>query len=134
MQIEVKSADPRTVATAALVVGVLEESTRQPPWTVAINRALGGAVAERIAAGDLRGKLGEVAVVAGKSRALKAEKVVAVGLGKPALLLGLLAQVLEERGQRAGPLEGPARIVASRLSRLRSRRPCPSPPRSRWRG
>ncbi|HWN83210.1 MAG TPA: leucyl aminopeptidase [Candidatus Udaeobacter sp.] len=86
MQIEVKSADPRTVATAALVVGVLEESTRQPPWTVAINRALGGAVAERIAAGDLRGKLGEVAVVAGKSRALKAEKVVAVGLGKPALL------------------------------------------------
>ncbi len=35
-------------------------------------------------------------------------------LGQAALLLGLLAQVLEERGQRAGPLEGPARIVRMR--------------------
>jgi leucyl aminopeptidase len=86
MQIEVKSGDPRAVTTAALVVGVLEDSARQPPWTVAINRALGGSVAERLEAGDLRGKLGEVAVVAGRSRTLKAERVVAVGLGKPALL------------------------------------------------
>jgi hypothetical protein len=36
-------------------------------------------------------------------------------LGEPPLLLGALAQVLEERGQRAGPLEGPARIVRSRF-------------------
>ena len=86
MQIEVKSGDPRAVSTAALVVGVLEDSVRQPPWTVAINRALGGSVAERLEAGDLRGKLGEVAVVEGRSRTLKAERVVAVGLGKPALL------------------------------------------------
>ena len=86
MQIEVKSGDPRAVTTAALVVGVLEDSVRQPPWTVAINRALGGSVAERLEAGDLRGKLGEVAVVAGQTRTLKAERVVAVGLGKLALL------------------------------------------------
>lgn len=36
-------------------------------------------------------------------------------LGEPPLLLGALAQILEERGQRAGPLEGPARIVGSRF-------------------
>jgi hypothetical protein len=36
-------------------------------------------------------------------------------LGLPALLLGALDQVLEVRGQRAGPLEGPARIVRSRF-------------------
>jgi leucyl aminopeptidase len=86
MQIDVKSGDPLQTSTAALVVGVIEESERQPPWTVAVNRALDGALAERIAAGDMRGKLGEVAVVAGRSRRLKAERVVAVGLGKLQLL------------------------------------------------
>jgi leucyl aminopeptidase len=86
MQIEVKSGDPLAVRTAALVVGVLEESERQPPWTVAVNRALKGAVAERLTAGDLRGKLGEIAVVAGRGRGVEAERVVAVGLGKRALL------------------------------------------------
>ena len=37
------------------------------------------------------------------------------GLGEPPLLLGALAQIVEERGQRAGPLEGPARVVRSRF-------------------
>ena len=56
------------------------------------------------------------------------------GLGQPALPLGPLAQVLEERRQRAGPLERARRLAGVRLSPLRSRRSCPSPPRSRWRG
>jgi len=48
-------------------------------------------------------------------------------LGEPALLLGLLAQVLEERGQRAGPLERAPRIVRARHSAPRSRIPFMTP-------
>ena len=48
MQIEIVSGDPALVETAALVVGVFEESAGQPPWTVAVNRLLGGAVAARL--------------------------------------------------------------------------------------
>lgn len=83
MQIEIVSGEPAQIDTEALVVGVLEESEGQPPWTVAVNQSLGGAVAERLTAGDARGKLGEVTVVA-SGGALRAQRVILVGLGKPA--------------------------------------------------
>ncbi len=83
MQIEIVSGEPALIDTEALVVGVFEESEGQPPWTVSVNRLLGGEVAARLAAGDARGKLGEVTVVA-SGGALRAKRVIAVGLGKPA--------------------------------------------------
>jgi len=80
MQIQVVGGDPRGVATESLVVGVLEQSDRQPPWTVEVNRALGGAIADRLRAGDMRGKLGEVAAIPGGG-SIRARRVVLAGLG-----------------------------------------------------
>lgn len=83
MQVEFASGDPLAIDTEALVVGVLEQSDGQPPPTVEVNRALQGAIAERLRAGDFRGKLGEVAAIPG-GRGLKAKRVILAGMGKPA--------------------------------------------------
>ncbi len=82
MNIEIRSGEPGHVDTEALVLGVLEQSEGQPPWTVAVNGLLDGAIAARLKAGDVRGKLGEVTVIDGRGR-IRAERVVLVGLGKP---------------------------------------------------
>jgi leucyl aminopeptidase len=81
MKIELVCEDPREVETEALVTGVLEGSEGQPPWTVALNAALDGAIADRLRAGDMRGKLGEIAAIAGGG-ATRAKRVILVGLGK----------------------------------------------------
>ncbi len=81
MHIEAVSGEPAHIETEALVLGVLEESERQPPWTVIVNALLGGTIGDRLKAGDVRGKLGEVTVLAGGGR-LRAARVVLVGLGK----------------------------------------------------
>jgi leucyl aminopeptidase len=81
MKIQVVGGDPRAIATEALVVGVFEQTDRQPPWTVEVNRALGGAIADRLRAGDMRGRLGEVAAVPGGG-SIRARRVVLAGLGQ----------------------------------------------------
>jgi leucyl aminopeptidase len=106
MQIEVIAGDPLAMDTDALVVPVVEDRGRLPEVTAAIDRALGGAIRARLAAGDLKGKLGEVAVVAvsegkrggARAAAAPARRVVAAGLGKPA---GLDAERIRRATGRA---------------------------------
>ena len=108
MQIEVVAGDPLAMDTDTLVVPVLEDRGRMPEVTAAIDRALGGAIRARMNAGDVKGKLGEVAVVAmgggmrpGRGRAASgssAIRVIAAGVGKPA---GLDAERIRRATGRA---------------------------------
>jgi leucyl aminopeptidase len=106
MQIDVVAGDPLAMATDAVVVPVLEDRGRLPEVTAAIDKALGGAIRERMAAGDLKGKLGEVAVVgmgggtrgARRQNATAPLRVVAAGVGKPA---GLDAERIRRATGRA---------------------------------
>lgn len=64
----------------AIVVGLFE-GTKQPSGALkAVDDALDGAIAERIAAGDVRGALGEILVLYPRG-AVPADRVLVVGLG-----------------------------------------------------
>lgn len=67
----------------ALIVNLFEGVTRPGGATGAADQALGGAISEAIARGDLRGRLGEVVTLYTGGR-LRARKVVVAGLGQAA--------------------------------------------------
>ena len=63
MQIKVQSGDIAAVAADAIVVNLFEGVTAPGGGTGAVDEALGGAISQLIAAGDIRGKLGEFTLV-----------------------------------------------------------------------
>jgi leucyl aminopeptidase len=64
-----------------IILNLFEGVTQPEGATGAVDRALGGAISELIAGGDLRGKSGEVAVLYPRG-AIPAKRVLVVGLGK----------------------------------------------------
>src|SRR5262245_12729116 len=81
MQIKVQSGDIASVQADAIVLGLFEGVTTPDGNAGGVDQAMGGALTQLIAAGDLRGKLGETTLVHTLGR-LTAPRVVVVGLGK----------------------------------------------------
>src|SRR5688572_15935215 len=81
MDIKVQSGDIASVAADAVVVNLFEGVTAPGGGTGAVDQAMGGALTQLIASGDLRGKLGETTLVHTLGRLLS-PRVVVVGLGK----------------------------------------------------
>src|SRR4051812_12542472 len=81
MQMKVQSGDISTVQADAIVLGLFEGVTAPDGNAGAVDQAMGGALSQLIAAGDLRGKQGEMTLVHTLGR-LPAPRVVVVGLGK----------------------------------------------------
>src|SRR5436190_7559948 len=81
MQIKVQSGDIASVQADAIVVNLFEGVTGPDGATGAVDQAMGGALTQLIASGDLRGKLGETTLVHTLGR-LPSPRVVVVGLGK----------------------------------------------------
>jgi len=80
-EIRVEQGDIVRYAGDALVVNLFEGVERPGGATGAVDAALDGAIAQLIAAGDLRGKEGEVVLIHTFGK-IAAPRVVVVGLGK----------------------------------------------------
>ena len=83
MKISVKQGDIQASRADTLIVNLFDDVTVPAGATGAIDQALGGAIQELIASGDLTGKAGEVGVVYPRG-AMSATRVLVVGLGKRA--------------------------------------------------
>lgn len=81
MQIKVQSGDIASVQADAIVLGLFEGVTAPDGNAGAVDQAMGGALGQLIASGDLRGKQGEMTLLHTLGR-LPASRVVVVGLGK----------------------------------------------------
>ncbi len=85
MEIAVAEGSVTEVATPLLVVNLFEDAETLGGATAAVDTALNGLLGRLRAAGELRGKLGEVVVVHNpdpNGSALRAERVAVVGLGR----------------------------------------------------
>ncbi len=80
MTIECVQAKPETFGCRYVAVGVVSGVEHQPPATVALNRAAGGAIAAQLKLGGVLGAQGEVVPVAASG--LAAEAILLVGLGE----------------------------------------------------
>jgi len=83
MQIKVEAGDIRAFKADAIVVNLFEGVTSPGGGTGAVDDALGGTISALIAAGDIRGKLGEFTLFHALGR-LPSPRVVVAGLGKQA--------------------------------------------------
>jgi len=81
MEINVQAGDISAFAADAVVVNLFEGVTAPGGATGAVDRAMGGAISSLIAAGDVRGKLGEFALIHTLGK-IAAPRVVVAGLGK----------------------------------------------------
>jgi leucyl aminopeptidase len=81
MEITVQQADITTVETPCVVVNLFEGVTAPGGATGSLDRALTGMISELIAAGDARGKWGEMTLVHTFGR-IPASRVLIAGLGK----------------------------------------------------
>ena len=79
--IKVTAGDATEFATPALVVNLFQWVTQPGGGTGAVDRALGGAISQLIADGEIKGKLGELTLIHTMDR-IPAKRVVVVGLGK----------------------------------------------------
>ncbi|HEX5141413.1 MAG TPA: leucyl aminopeptidase, partial [Dehalococcoidia bacterium] len=83
MQIKVQPGDISTVQADAIIVNLFEGVTSPGGGTGAVDQAMGGAISQLIAAGDIRGKAGEVTLVHTLGK-LPSPRVIVAGLGKQA--------------------------------------------------
>ena len=81
MRVRVQSGDIASFAAGAIVVNLFEGVTEPVGATGAVDQAMGGAISNLIAAGDIRGKLGEFTLIHSLGK-LPAQRVVVAGLGK----------------------------------------------------
>ncbi len=81
MEIKVARGSIQSSAADTLIVNLFEGVTVPAGATGAVDQALGGAISDLIAGGDLKGKAGEVAVIYPRG-AIAARRVLVVGLGK----------------------------------------------------
>jgi leucyl aminopeptidase len=83
MNVTMREAELQSVEADAIVVNLFQGVQRPAGATGAIDAALGGAITELIASGDLTGKLGRTATLYSRG-AIPAARVVVVGLGPSA--------------------------------------------------
>jgi leucyl aminopeptidase len=81
MQIKVQAGDIAAVKADAIVVNLFEGVSVPGGGTGAVDAAMGGAISDLIASGDIRGKLGEFTLVHSLGR-LPSPRVIVAGLGK----------------------------------------------------
>lgn len=81
MKISVQQGEIQSVSADTLIVNLFDDVTSPSGATGAVDQALGGAISELIASGDLTGKAGEVGVLYPRG-AIAAKRVLVVGLGK----------------------------------------------------
>ena len=79
--INVAAGDATNCETPALVVNLFQGVTQPGGGTGAVDRALGGAISQLIADGEIKGKLGELTLIHTMER-IPARRVVVAGLGK----------------------------------------------------
>lgn len=82
MNISIQQGGIQTVTADAIIVNLFQGVTAPSGATGAVDKALGGAISELIAAGDVRGKPGETVVLYPRG-AISTRRVIVVGLGKP---------------------------------------------------
>ena len=102
MDIKVEQGSIESSAADTIIVNLFEGVTSPGGATGAVDRALGGAISDLIAGGDLKGKVGEVAVLYPRG-AIGARRVLVVGLGKA----------------ESFTLEGVRRVSAAAIKRAR---------------
>jgi leucyl aminopeptidase len=83
MQITVQSGDISQFEADAIVVNLFEGITTPGGGTGAVDAAMGGAISDLIASGEIRGKSGEITLIHSLGR-LPAPRVIVAGLGKSA--------------------------------------------------
>jgi leucyl aminopeptidase len=83
MQIKVASGDISAFKADAIIVNLFEGVDVPAGGTGAVDAAMGGAIKDLIAAGDIRGKQGEITLVHSMGR-LPSPRVIVTGLGKSA--------------------------------------------------
>lgn len=81
MNITITQGNLTEISADTLIVNLFDDVTQPSGATGAIDQAMGGAITELIATGDLTGKEGEVGILYPRS-ALAADRVLVVGLGK----------------------------------------------------
>lgn len=81
MNITVQSGGIHAITADAVIVNLFQGVTAPAGATGAVDKALNGAITELIAGGDVRGKLGETAVLYPRG-VIPARRVILVGLGK----------------------------------------------------
>jgi len=81
MKIKVNQGEIQTIEADTLIVNLFDDVTTPSGATGAVDQAVGGAIGELIASGDLTGKAGEVGVLYPRD-AIPATRVLVVGLGK----------------------------------------------------
>jgi len=81
MEIKIERGTIETSAADTLIVNLFEGVTTPGGATGAVDKALGGAISDLIAGGDLKGKAGEVAVLYPRGK-VAARRVLVVGLGQ----------------------------------------------------
>lgn len=81
MQINVQQGAIQAIEADTIIVNLFDDVTTPGGATGAVNQALGGAIADLIASGDLTGKAGEVGALYPRG-AIPATRVLVVGLGK----------------------------------------------------
>ncbi|MBX7253717.1 MAG: hypothetical protein K1X50_17175, partial [Candidatus Promineofilum sp.] len=81
MDIQVQKGSIESSAADTIIVNLFEGVTTPGGATGVVDQALGGAISDLIAGGDLQGKAGEVAVLYPRG-AIAARRVLVVGLGK----------------------------------------------------
>jgi leucyl aminopeptidase len=81
MQVRIAKDAPAHVRTGALVVPVFSDAALDGP-TAEIDRLLGGAIADAVKSGEIKGKVGETVFLHAKDRPFR--RVLAVGLGESA--------------------------------------------------
>jgi leucyl aminopeptidase len=80
LNIIIQQSGIQAAAADAIIVNLFQGVTEPAGATGVVNQALGGAISELMAGGDLRGKLGELAVLYPRG-AIPARRVIVVGLG-----------------------------------------------------
>src|SRR5262245_48872607 len=81
MEITTQQGGIQSLAAEAIIVNLFQGVTEPAGATGAVDKALEGAIRELIAGGDLRGKLGQTAILYPRG-AIPARRVIVVGLGE----------------------------------------------------
>ena len=81
MQIKVQSGDIAAMSADAVVVNLFEGVSSPGGGTGAVDQAMGGAISQLIAAGDIRGKLGEFTIIHALGK-VASPRIIVAGLGK----------------------------------------------------
>ncbi|MDI6783475.1 MAG: leucyl aminopeptidase [bacterium] len=121
MKLKVIAGDITKVKADGIMVNLFEGTKKPSGATMAVDKALGGAISKLITAGEIKGKLNEITILHSFGK-LTADKVAIVGLGKPEkFTLDRIRQVsaTASRALRNGNVTRITTIVPGRVESFR---------------